>query len=97
MISGPCYNTCIMDDDVRLKDFDRSVKPAGDFFRFVNQKWISENPIPPGRIAMGSFYVLRSEVERQIKEILEALDAESGTSQVAPRRERKYAIFIGPA
>jgi putative endopeptidase len=76
-----------MNDPVGPEDFDRSVKPVDDFFRFVNQKWISENPIPPEESRWGSFYVLRSEVERQLKEIFEAVEARSD-ADVAPRAKK---------
>ena len=47
-----------MNDSIDPKNFDRSTKPTDDFFRFVNQKWIDENPIPPEEARWGSFYVL---------------------------------------
>ena len=63
-----------MDKSIDPTSFDRSVKPTDDFFRFVNQKWIDGNPIPPEESRWGSFSVLRVEVEQQIRKILEALD-----------------------
>ena len=57
------------------RDFDDSVRPTDDFFRFVNRKWIDANPIPPDEATWGSFHELRRSVELQIKELLEGLDA----------------------
>lgn len=48
-------------------------RPQDDFFAFVNGAWIKENPIPPEESRWGSFDVLRVEVEKQIKELLEKL------------------------
>ncbi len=62
------------DEFYQPANFNRSVKPADDFFRFVNQKWIDENPIPPEESRWGSFSILRVEVEKQLKEIFEELD-----------------------
>lgn len=76
-----------MNSPIQPTSFDRSVKPSDDFFRFVNQKWILENPIPPEESRWGSFYVLRTEVEQQIKEMLGALDAKPDT-EVAPRAKK---------
>ena len=46
-------------------------RPQDDFFNFVNGTWIEENPIPPEESRWGSFYVLRVEVDKQLKEIFE--------------------------
>ncbi len=64
-----------MHDPIQLANLDRSIKPTDDFFRFVNQKWIQGNPIPPEESRWGSFYVLRTEVEQQLKKIFETLDS----------------------
>jgi putative endopeptidase len=48
-----------------------SIKPTDDFFYFVNNRWIEENPIPPEESKWGSFYTLRAEVEKQLKVILD--------------------------
>lgn len=52
-----------------------TIKPADDFFQFVNGKWIEENPIPPEESRWGSFQVLRIKVEKQLKEIFESIAA----------------------
>jgi putative endopeptidase len=54
-----------------------NVRPQDDFFRFVNGKWIEENPIPPEESKWGSFYVLRVEVEKQLKAIFEEIAVKS--------------------
>jgi putative endopeptidase len=63
-----------MNDPIDPQDFDHSIKPTDDFFCFVNQKWIDKNPIPPEESRWGSFYSLRVDIERQIQEILDALN-----------------------
>jgi putative endopeptidase len=62
------------------KDFDPSFKPADDFFHYINAKWNAANPIPPEESRWGAFYVLRVEVERQLKAILEKIDGENGSA-----------------
>jgi putative endopeptidase len=80
-----------MSSSIDPAGFDRSVKPSDDFFRFVNQKWIDENPIPPEESRWGSFYVLRAEVERQLKKLFGELDAKPDA--VVASRERKVRDF----
>jgi putative endopeptidase len=50
-----------------------TIKPADDFFHFVNDTWIEENPIPPEESRWGSFYILRVEVEKQLKVIFDEI------------------------
>jgi putative endopeptidase len=76
-----------MENTIREENLDRSVRPSDDFFRFVNQIWINENPIPPDESRWGSFHVLRAEVEGQLKDILEALDKKSD-AELAPRAKK---------
>jgi putative endopeptidase len=64
------YNVMIMD----------TPRPTDDFFHFVNGKWLAENPIPPEESRWGSFYVLRVEVQKQLKEIVEKIAAIEGAS-----------------
>lgn len=53
-------------------------RPQDDFFTFVNGKWIEENPIPPEESRRGAFYDLRVTVEKQLKEIMDAISARDG-------------------
>jgi putative endopeptidase len=52
-----------------------TLQPTDDFFHFVNGRWIAENPIPPEESRWGSFNILRVDVEKQLKEIFEAIIA----------------------
>ena len=56
-------------------DLDHAVRPGDDFFGYVNNIWIRKNPIPANEARWGTFYVLRYEVEEQIKKIFEGLVA----------------------
>ncbi|HVO28492.1 MAG TPA: M13 family metallopeptidase [Candidatus Paceibacterota bacterium] len=60
---------------IEPENFDRNVRPADDFFRYVNGGWLAKNPIPPEEAQWGSFYTLRRDVELQLKEILDDLAA----------------------
>lgn len=80
-----------MENAIREENLDRSMRPTDDFFRFVNQKWIQGNPIPPEEARWGTFYVLRVEVEEQLKEIFEALDKKPDAELAA--RAKKVRDF----
>lgn len=54
---------------INKKDFDYSVRPQDDFFHFAAGGWIKRNPIPKTEVRWGSFYVLRDENRKKIREI----------------------------
>lgn len=62
---------------IDLNDFDKSVKPTDDFFRYVNGGWLAKNPIPADESRWGSFNVLRRDVDEQLKIILEEIAAKN--------------------
>lgn len=76
-------------------DFDTSVKPADDFFQFVNGGWMKRTPIPQEESRWGSFVILRVEVEKQLKEILDELVG-GGREPLAPEA-RKVRDFYNVA
>src|SRR5258708_1804443 len=70
---------------INPNDLDPNIKPSDDFFRFVNGRWIAQNPIPPEESRWGSFTILRTEVEKQLRAIIDELavaqDIAPGTIQ----------------
>lgn len=52
---------------------DRTVRPQDDFFAFVNNKWLADNPIPDSETRWGSFSVLHDEAQRHMRDIYEEL------------------------
>lgn len=58
-----------------INNFDKSVAPQQDFFRFVNGNWLSNTEIPADRARWGSFDELRENADRQVLEIIRELAA----------------------
>ncbi len=52
-------------------NFDRSVRPQDDFYRFVNGTWMRETKIPADKSTYGSFVELRDKSDDALKAILE--------------------------
>lgn len=52
-------------------NFDRSVRPQDDFYRFVNGTWMKETKIPADKSTYGSFVELRDKSDDALKAILE--------------------------
>ncbi len=69
---------------VMLENFDRSVRPQDDLYRFVNGTWLAKTEIPADKSNYGAFTKLQDDVERNLKAIAEeaaAPGAAQGTDQ----------------
>ncbi len=73
--------------------FDADIRPADDFFRYANGRWIAENPIPPDESRWGSFDVLRNEVEEQLHRIVDDFTAAASAGRELDRDERRIRDF----
>ena len=56
---------------VLLENFDRSVRPQDDFYRYVNGAWLAKTEIPADRSNYGAFSKLQDDVERNLHAIAE--------------------------
>jgi len=65
---------------VILANFDRSVRPQDDFYRFVNGTWLEKTQIPADRSNYGTFGMLSDAVEINLKTIVEQAAASPGAT-----------------
>ncbi|NVJ49453.1 MAG: peptidase M13 [Gammaproteobacteria bacterium] len=56
---------------VILDNFDRSVRPQDDLFRFVNGTWLKTTEIPADKSNYGSFTVLADKAQEDLRAIIE--------------------------
>ena len=54
-----------------LNKLDYSVNPSNDFYSFVNNDWIKENPIPKDQNRWGQFNVIELTNKKRVKKLLE--------------------------
>jgi len=54
--------------------YDTSFRPQDDFFSYINNTWLQQNPIPPTESSWGAFYVLRDAASDAVKEIFDTLE-----------------------
>jgi len=70
---------------VDLANFDRSVRPQDDFFRYVNGTWLKTTEIPADKARYGSFTKLRDDSEARLRAIIEESsvkpDKQAGTDE----------------
>jgi predicted metalloendopeptidase len=56
---------------IYTQNFDTSVRPQDDFYRYVNGKWLDTTAIPADKAAWGSFYEIREQSQKALREIIE--------------------------
>jgi len=64
---------------VDLAAQDKTVLPGGDFFRFVNGRWLEGAEIPPDTVAVSVSQKVRDIVESRLHTLLEEADGKVGT------------------
>lgn len=65
-----------------------SIRPQDDFYRYVNAKWLGDNPIPDSESRWSTFNILRNEAWDALREIYEELQQgnyEKGTIEQQAR------------
>jgi len=58
-----------------MQKLDPSVRPQDDFFGYVNNNWLKDNPMPPSESMWGTFYILRDNARKAINNIVKELSA----------------------
>ena len=81
-----------------LQNFDRSVRPQDDLYRFVNGTWLAQTEIPADKSNYGAFTVLADGAEKNLRAIAE----ESAAANAAPGTDRQivgdfYSSFMDEA
>ena len=81
---------------IELGNFDKSVKPGDDFYRYVNGKWLDSTTIPSDKSNYGSFTKLADDAEEQLLDIIE--DSANSKDKKPGSNEQKvgdmYASFM---
>ncbi|GAB4150234.1 MAG: M13 family metallopeptidase [Sphingomonadales bacterium] len=86
---GPVYGSFGVD----LTAMDTSIRPADDFYRYVNGQWLENFTIPADRSNYGLFTQLAEQAEQDVRAILE----DPITRRQAPKLAALYAAFMDAA
>lgn len=68
---------------VERENFDTSVAPEEDFFRYVNGQWLAKTKIPADQSNYGAFTALDIETKEAIKKIIEEASLDKNPSAIA--------------
>ena len=66
-----------LDSGIAVENFDHSVRPGDDFYRYVNGTWLANTGIPPDRSNHGVFTILSDRAEENLLAIIEEAMAEN--------------------
>ncbi len=80
---------------VDLSARDSAVQPGDDFWRYANNTWFRNNPIPADRTSWGVGTVLGEDVEAQLRDIVQT--ANQGTDPVSRQVAAMYASYMDEA
>ena len=66
---------------IELSNMDTEINPAEDFFRFVNDEWLKNNPIPEEYSTYGAFTEIDQHNELLIKDIIDEVSQDTTAQQ----------------
>ncbi len=81
-------------------NFDKSIRPQDDFYRFVNGAWLAKTEIPADKSNYGIFTVLDDLSQKRVREIVEAAASQTADNHADPDTQRVgdfYASFMDEA
>ena len=66
---------------IELSNMDTTINPADDFFRYCNNNWLKNNPIPEAYSTYNAFYEIGERTEMQILEIINEVSQDVNAPQ----------------
>ncbi len=66
---------------INLKNMDLSINPADDFFRYANNNWLKNNPIPEEYSSYGAFTEIDQHTELLIQDIIKEVSQDTNAVQ----------------
>jgi putative endopeptidase len=73
---------------------DPRIRPGDDFERYANGRWDDTTQIPPDRSSWGSFPILRERSLQQVRDILEALPADTAAGSSQRKLRAFYRAYL---
>ena len=77
-----------------LQNFDRTVRPQDDLYRFVNGTWLKNTEIPADKSNYGSFTLLADEAEKNLRVIVDEAAAAKRAGGLRPAADRRLLLEL---
>jgi putative endopeptidase len=95
---APASNAGSLQSGVRGQDFDETVRPQDDFYRYVNGRWLARTEIPSDRSNYSVFVMLEEGAQRDLHTIAEdAARSGAAAGTDAQKVGDFYASFMDEA
>ncbi len=78
-----------------MQVLDENIRPQDDFFGYVNNGWLKNNPIPASESMWGTFYVLRDKSWQALNEIVKELTDTADTDLTHDQKLLKTFFATG--
>lgn len=84
---------------IEAANFDKSVKPQDDFYKYVNGAWLAKTEIPAEKSSYGAFYELADNAEKNLHDLIETSSKQANRQpgSVAQQVGDLYASFMDEA
>jgi putative endopeptidase len=66
---------------IELSNMDTTINPAEDFFRYANNNWLKNNPIPEEYSRYGAFTEIDQHTEKLIQDIIKEVSQDTNATQ----------------
>ena len=66
---------------IELSNMDTNINPADDFFRYVNNNWLKNNPIPEEYTSYGAFTEISERNEKLIQDIIDEASHDANAAE----------------
>ena len=75
---------------IELSNMDTCINPADDFFRYANNNWLKNNPIPEEYSTYGAFTEIDEHNEILIQDIINEVSKDTSATQRCPQRQSRF-------
>ncbi len=82
-------------EQIEIPQFDTSVKPGDDFFRYINGKWLKHIPIPTFRTSYGVSEEIEVVIQKKLQKILKDSYAFSAQGLKPKNKEEQMKDLLG--
>ncbi|WP_144393640.1 M13 family metallopeptidase [Pleionea sediminis] len=76
-----------LDSGLTLDNFDRSIRPQDDLYRYVNGVWLKNTEIPEDRSNYGTFTELAEQAQKDLRAIIEASASAKDLAKGTPEQK----------
>lgn len=79
---------------IDVENISKQVKPSDDFFRYINDEWLKNTPIPDDQSDFGAFTALALETKDAIRQLIEEASQSPNPSAIGKQVGNLYKSYV---